>query len=769
MRAVLLLLYAAAAGAEVVDDVTRLNPVAVAWVARPRSVEEVRRLVAAHAGPVSIGGGRYSMGGQTAAEGALQLDMRGMDRVLLLDAEKKLAKVEAGITWRKLQETLSPQGLSVKIMQSYASFTVGGSLGVNCHGRYVNQGPLIRSVRELEVVLADGSLVAASPTKNKEVFNSVIGGLGGVGVVVTATLELEDDERVERTSVRLPVNEYLRWFQGSVRGSKKAVDTVDAVTYSRTDKPATVAAKLQPPFRSPLKTALGVWALSNIPGAKAVRRWYNWPALHVKNPVYWRNWEASYEVATLEPWSRRRSTFVLQEYFVPAERFYDFFPRMTEIFKRRRANVLNVSIRHALPDTGSVLAWARGETFAFVVYHEQGTTEEARAAVGEWTRELIDAALAAGGTYYLPYQPHATEHQFRRAYPRVSEWAALKKRLDPSHKFRSKFWDKYLPPPRDEIAEKLAARPGYRRPEDQTFLTLPEWSIVFAADDYAAYLKKGGLPSAYPHGSEVRQFWTMYSAVRRAASGYPTNWDWHATIWTIGLSFTVESWTRGLYEGVVGRLAERLSSGALVPEEAWRTGFEADYGRFMHDLPWYEFPFGARLREFRAVKGGASARSLERRLAVTAELGAKALYGKLIKKATGAAFGAESLTIGVRLSQGCAEAAKVPGVKLEESFGARGCLVSMPRYEKFQAALAAVAAKGGRLVEIAGNRTILMTATAPRAWDGARLRGAELGRWRVPARPETVRVAVAVPVSGLAAAVRELPKEGAEVEHVFDY
>jgi len=31
-------------------------------------------------------------------------------------------------------------------MQSYANFTVGGSLSVNVHGRYVNQGPLILSV-----------------------------------------------------------------------------------------------------------------------------------------------------------------------------------------------------------------------------------------------------------------------------------------------------------------------------------------------------------------------------------------------------------------------------------------------------------------------------------------------------------------------------------------------------------------------------------------------------------------------------------------------
>src|SRR5262249_18732239 len=48
-----------------------------------------------------------------------------------------------------------------------------------------------------------------------------------------------------------------------------------------------------------------------------------------------------------------------------------------------------------------------------------------------------------GGTYYLPYQPHATPGQFRAAYPRAGELLALKKRLDPQHKLRNTLWDKY--------------------------------------------------------------------------------------------------------------------------------------------------------------------------------------------------------------------------------------------------------------------------------------------------------------------------------------
>jgi FAD/FMN-containing dehydrogenase len=72
------------------------------------------------------------------------------------------------------------------------------------------------------------------------------------------------------------------------------------------------------------------------------------------------------------------------------------------------------------------------------------TNRAAQAAVGVWSRELIDVALSVGGSYYLPYQLHATGEQFRRAYPRAGEFLALKQRLDPRNKFRNQLVDKYF-------------------------------------------------------------------------------------------------------------------------------------------------------------------------------------------------------------------------------------------------------------------------------------------------------------------------------------
>src|SRR5262245_39203066 len=101
----------------IVNDVTQLNPIAVEAIVEPRTIEEVEYAVKTHAGPIAIGGGHYSMGGQTACEGCLSLDMRKLDHVLELDVPHKTIKVEAGITWRKIQSAIDAHGLSVSIMQ----------------------------------------------------------------------------------------------------------------------------------------------------------------------------------------------------------------------------------------------------------------------------------------------------------------------------------------------------------------------------------------------------------------------------------------------------------------------------------------------------------------------------------------------------------------------------------------------------------------------------------------------------------------------------
>lgn len=439
-----------------VNDVTQLNPIPVLSVITPTSTQEVVDVLTRSEFPVSVGGGHFSMGGHTASPNTLHLDMRRMNRVLRFDPQAGVIRVQAGIRWCDIQRFVDPHGFAVKIMQTYANFTVGGALSVNAHGRYMGLGPVVLSVRAITLVLASGEAVEASRALNTPLFNAAIGGYGGIGIIVEAELELVLNTRVARSDKKMDTARYKAWFDANVRGHDDVVfHNFDlyppryvrgrAVSWTVTDAAAT-ASRLQPLARGFWLAKYLLWAITETPLGKFRREYLYDPLLHLGKKVHWRNYEAGYDVAELEPVGRSHRTYVLQEYFVPAEAVGAFAESMSAVLAKHRVNVVNISIRHALADNETLMAWARGETFAFVLYYKQRTRESAKARVAVWTRELIDAVLAAGGTYYLPYQLHATDAQFHRAYPRAREMFALKRELDPRYRLRGALWDRYYAP-----------------------------------------------------------------------------------------------------------------------------------------------------------------------------------------------------------------------------------------------------------------------------------------------------------------------------------
>jgi FAD/FMN-containing dehydrogenase/uncharacterized membrane protein YhaH (DUF805 family)/SAM-dependent methyltransferase len=440
-----------------INDVTGIQVVQVAAIALPTTVEGVQEALNRSNGPVSIGGGRFSMGGQIASAGSLHIDMRGLNKVVSINPIARTVRVQAGVRWCDLQKVLDAHDLSVRIMQTYANFTVGGSLGVNCHGRYVGEGPLIRSVLSITLCMADGELIEASPTSHAELFYGAIGGYGGLGVVVEAELSVTDNTRVEQTHQTMKLEAYGDHFKQTVRDASTAVfhnadlypphyKAMRSVTWRTTDKYVTEPGRLMALKRSHAMLRYLFWVTSEMPLGKWRRQHIFEPLFYMASRVHWRNYEAGYDVAELEPTSRARKTYVLQEYFVPVARFEEFARQMAEVFQRYAVNVINVSLRHAKPDPGSLLAWASEECFAFVVYYKQGTAAYQRHEVAVWTRELTERVIGCGGSYYLPYQPHATVDQFHRAYPRAKELFALKARVDPSNRFVNALWDKYYQP-----------------------------------------------------------------------------------------------------------------------------------------------------------------------------------------------------------------------------------------------------------------------------------------------------------------------------------
>ncbi|OCG15164.1 hypothetical protein A9G24_05625 [Gilliamella sp. App6-5] len=297
--------------AVVVNDVTGMTPVQVAAIVQPESTQQVAELVKNATGPISIAGGKYSMGGQTAITGAIQIDTQKLNHVIDFNPEQKRLTIETGASWRQVQELIDPYNLSVKIMQSYANFSIGGSMSVNVHGRYIGERPIILSVEQFKIVLANGSVVIASPEENQDIFYGAIGGYGGLGVITEVTLQLTDNVKVKRINEVMPMTKYHSYFTQHIRPDKTAIfhnaiiyppdfKKVRAVTFKQTQEPLTILDRLRPNDKSSNNQQVKLKIVSSSTLGKELRKVHD-DGDYIKQPVMWRNYEASYDVASLQP------------------------------------------------------------------------------------------------------------------------------------------------------------------------------------------------------------------------------------------------------------------------------------------------------------------------------------------------------------------------------------------------------------------------------------------------------------------------------------
>jgi len=322
--------------------------------------------------------------------------------------------------------------------------------------------------------------------------------------------------------------------------------------------------------------------------------------------------------------------------------------------------------------------------------------------------------------------------------------------------------------------DEVLAPPEHRRGVEQTFLTFPEWFLVFSPAEYADYVKER-TPTEFPFIGHIRQFWQSYGKVYGATreGGYPFNLRYHVMIMVIGLSTTAEYGLRSAYETLVGRLSDLAAGHGLTEEDRFGAAVAQDYVDFIRVLPWYEYDFTgklARLWRETSLWGPDPLRKWERKYALTTEYAIKAAYGWLIKKGTKASYDAPLLVTAVvvdRLPNGAERA--LPDLKVLERYPDRSVLVLAPRYDAFMRYAYPLAGGGANFREIAGNRSIIMISVlAPRDWSDygdAKV----LFEQPIITQPETKRVALVVPVASLAAALKGLPARRARLEHVFDY
>jgi len=318
------------------------------------------------------------------------------------------------------------------------------------------------------------------------------------------------------------------------------------------------------------------------------------------------------------------------------------------------------------------------------------------------------------------------------------------------------------------FASRLQGAAG-RRPEAQTWLTYPEWSIVYSAETYGRYLAAGNRPSGFAHWRQIRGFWSGLCAVNRAAAASGGSGDYKVMLYTIGLSFSAEMLVKGAYENTLGRLAEWIG-GHRSADDAYNARIWLHYAAFMHETPWYRFGFGRALSGLWSTEsGGAGLRHWERRFALSLEYGVKAVYAGAIGWASGATLGRDETTLRfVARAEPAALAAIDSRLRPVGRLGGGLTAVEASRYAQFSDLLARLSASRVEIVEIAGNDDIFVTLLVR---DGYRAPPGGLALFEIPLddRPGWRRVGLNLKVPRLLALMRETRAGGGEIEHVYDY
>lgn len=168
---------------------TRAQPAAALRPSTVRDVQAALSWAYRHELPVAVRGEAHSTFTQTAVDGGLLIDMRGLSAVG--DPDGDSVWVQCGARWSELVERTALGSVYPPVLTDYLGLSVGGTLSVGgIGGESFRWGAQVDNVLELDVVTAQGDLVRCSPTANTELFDLCRGGLGQFGVMTAARVGL---------------------------------------------------------------------------------------------------------------------------------------------------------------------------------------------------------------------------------------------------------------------------------------------------------------------------------------------------------------------------------------------------------------------------------------------------------------------------------------------------------------------------------------------------------------------------------------------------
>ena len=448
-----------------IDDISNRNTTQIRSVIEVLSIDDIKETIQMckeQQCSLSICGTRHTMGGHTITKDGYQLDMTKFKRVLSYDHKNGLVTVQPGITWLELTSFLDPHGKRPHTQQSYGSFTTGGSLGPNCHGVSYDDS-LIESVKSLKLIDAHSNIVECSAEKNKELFNCVVGGYGLFGVVFEITFKVSKNCMTKMKVIKTTVKNFDKKYTPLINNPDVPIKIariditnmtdISVYAFNAMENESVIPVNKDPNRMSAASQLMYKWI---VPSYRFQRLRYAYEKLFGK-PIDWTGTSLScnqllYETA--DPLSKlycpliwKDDTHILQEFFVPKERFTEFMDFLKvfsqDLKKYTKNKLLNITIRYVNEETKTKLSYTRTNSYAFVFYWRSKIKNDSDAELEQIHLRLCDEAIRLGGSFYLPYRHHYTHKDLEAAYPDIYDFVMTKLKYDPNEIF-SNNWYRYI-------------------------------------------------------------------------------------------------------------------------------------------------------------------------------------------------------------------------------------------------------------------------------------------------------------------------------------
>ena len=451
-----------------VDDVTQLNKAPVDGIFFPRMTQDVKHILALarqEGKRVSMRGTKHSMGGHTIAENGFVIDMAKLDHIKY-DKIKKQVRVGPGVIWSDLVYHLNQFGMSPLSLQSYSTFSVGGSISVNAHG-ITSDYSLYHSIIRFTLIKWDGSEVVCQSDgvgESGELYRLVIGGYGMFGVIVDIILAVQENTRLRMDVIQTNSADLYPTYRKLIESSNVAVKLARMDITNGEDCQLFVLTKdvnidsqivsklpLEPRKMSLFNQLFYKWLLPSTTSLRYIIERSSYQALDWTddNDLNLLIYESAEPLAKLySPLFKQEDTFVLQEFFVPASALHRWLllAKNGLTKKYKFLTLLNLTIRFVKHDNITFLSYSRAEegSFAFVLYYRIRKIKEADEELQKIHNEFARISLDLGGTFYLPYRHHYSKEQLVEGYPNIQEFFQKKLQYDPHNMFSSAWSKKYM-------------------------------------------------------------------------------------------------------------------------------------------------------------------------------------------------------------------------------------------------------------------------------------------------------------------------------------